>query len=103
MPVVGSTSHWLSDPGEQPQLRQLTVAELLEEAAAKWPEREAIIYSAYDDLGIAARWSFEELRTRARDVARAMIASGLERGERVGICATNRPEWLLVQFGAHAL
>ena len=100
MPVVGSTSHWLPDPGEQPQLRQITVAELLEEAAAKWPEREAIVYSAYDDVGIAVRWTFRELRERARDVGRAMVASGLQRGERVGIWATNRPEWLLVQFGA---
>src|SRR5258708_23637746 len=29
-----------------------------------------------------------------------MVASGLTRGERVGIWATNRPEWLLVQLGA---
>lgn len=100
MPVVDSTSHWLPDAGEQPQLRQITVAELLEEAAAKWPEREAIVYSAYDDLGIAVRWTFRELRERARDVGRAMVASGFQRGERVGIWATNRPEWLLVQFGA---
>ena len=100
MPVVERTSHWVPDPNEQPPLRHITVAELLEEAAAKWPEREAIVYSAYADLGIAARWSFQELRERARDVARAMVASGLERGERVGIWATNRPEWLLVQFGA---
>jgi acyl-CoA synthetase (AMP-forming)/AMP-acid ligase II len=98
--VVDSTSHWLPDAGEQPQLRQITVAELLEEAAAKWPEREAIVYSAYDDLGIAVRWTFRELRERARDVGRAMVASGFQRGERVGIWATNRPEWLLVQFGA---
>jgi acyl-CoA synthetase (AMP-forming)/AMP-acid ligase II len=100
VPVVDSTSHWLPDPGEQPQLRQITVAELLEEAAAKWPEREAIVYTAYDDVGIAVRWTFRELRERARDVGRAMVASGLQRGERVGIWATNRPEWLLVQFGA---
>jgi acyl-CoA synthetase (AMP-forming)/AMP-acid ligase II len=100
VPVVDSTSHWLPDAGEQPQLRQITVAELLEEAAAKWPEREAIVYSAYDDLGIAVRWTFRELRERARDVGRAMVASGFQRGERVGIWATNRPEWLLVQFGA---
>jgi acyl-CoA synthetase (AMP-forming)/AMP-acid ligase II len=100
VPVVGSTSHWLPDPGEQPQLRQITVADLLEEAAVKWPEREAIVYSAYDDVGIAVRWTFRELRERARDVGRAMVASGLQRGERVGIWATNRPEWLLVQFGA---
>jgi acyl-CoA synthetase (AMP-forming)/AMP-acid ligase II len=100
MPVIDNKSHWLPDPDEQPALRQITVADLLEEAAAKWPEREAIVYSAYDDLGIAARWSFQELRERAREVGRAMVGSGLERGERIGIWATNRPEWILVQLGA---
>jgi acyl-CoA synthetase (AMP-forming)/AMP-acid ligase II len=100
VPIVERTSHWLPDPREQPPLLRLTVADLLDEAAARWPAQEAIVYSAYDDLGIAVRWTFQELRERAREVGRAMVASGLQRGDRVGIWATNRPEWLLVQFGA---
>jgi acyl-CoA synthetase (AMP-forming)/AMP-acid ligase II len=100
MPVTGNISHWRPDPGEQPPLRELTVAALVEEAAAAWPDREALVYSAYDDLGISARWTFAELRERSREAGRAFIASGFERGERVGIWATNRPEWVLVQLGA---
>jgi acyl-CoA synthetase (AMP-forming)/AMP-acid ligase II len=100
MPVSGNLSHWLPDPEEQPPLRDITVAELLEEAAARWPDREALVYSAYDDLGISARWTFAELRERSREAGRAFLASGFERGERVGIWATNRPEWVVVQLGA---
>ena len=100
MPVSGGISHWLPDPDGQPPLRDLTVAALVEEAAAAWPDREALVYSAYDDLGISARWTFAELRERSREAGRAFIGSGFERGERVGIWATNRPEWVLVQLGA---
>ena len=100
MPLPGNISHWLPDPDEQPPLRDLTVAALVEEAAAAWPDREALVYSAYGDLGISARWTFAELRERSREVGRAFVGAGFERGERVGIWATNRPEWVLVQLGA---
>jgi fatty-acyl-CoA synthase len=93
-------SHWVPEVGEEPALRDLTVGGLLDEAADRWPDHEAVVFSAYEDLGIAARWSFAELRERARRVGRALIASGIEPGERVGIWATNVPEWLELQFGA---
>jgi fatty-acyl-CoA synthase len=93
-------SHWVPDPNEAPALRDLTVAGLLDEAVEKWPDHEAVVFSSYDDMGIAARWSFAELCRRARRVGRALIASGIEPGERVGIWATNIPEWLELQFGA---
>ncbi len=93
-------SHWVPEPGEEPPLRDLTVGALLDEAVAQWPEREAIVFSAYEDVGIAARWTYAELAQRARRVAKALIASGIEPGERFGIWATNVPEWLELQFGA---
>ncbi|MBS1880620.1 MAG: AMP-binding protein, partial [Actinobacteria bacterium] len=93
-------SHWLPEPGVGPPLRDLTVGALLDEAVARWPDREAVVFSAYEDLGIAARWSYAELEARARRVGRALIAAGIEPGERFGIWATNIPEWLELQFGA---
>lgn len=101
MGVLGEgVSHWVPSDGDQPPLRELTVGQLLDASAARWGDAEAIVYSAYDDLGIRERWSFAELRERSHAVARAFIADGFEPGERVGVWATNRPEWLLVQFGA---
>jgi acyl-CoA synthetase (AMP-forming)/AMP-acid ligase II len=93
-------SHWVPDPDEEPELRELSVGDLLDEAVEKWPDREALVFSSYEDIGIAARWSFAELRERARRVGRALVASGIEPGERLGIWATNIPEWLELQFGA---
>jgi fatty-acyl-CoA synthase len=100
MAIREGLAHWVPDPDEEPPLRDLTVAALLDEAVERWPDAEAIAYVAYDDMGISERWSFAELRSRARAVARAFIADGFEAGDRVGVWATNRPEWLLTQFGA---
>jgi fatty-acyl-CoA synthase len=101
MPLAApGTSHWIPTPGEEPELRDLTVGGLLDEAVERWPDNEAIVFSSYEDMGIAARWTFAELRERARRVGRALIASGIEPGERFGIWATNIPEWLELQFGA---
>jgi acyl-CoA synthetase (AMP-forming)/AMP-acid ligase II len=93
-------SHWVPDPSEEPELRDLTVGCLLDESADRWPDQEAVVFSSYEDLGIAARWTYAELRERARRVGRALIASGIEPGERFGIWATNIPQWLELQFGA---
>ena len=93
-------SRWVPAAGEEPELRELTVGGLLDEAVQKWPDHEAIVFSAYEDVGIEARWTFAELRERARRVGRALVASGIEPGERFGIWATNVPEWLELQFGA---
>jgi fatty-acyl-CoA synthase len=93
-------SRWLPEPGAEPALRDLTVGALLDEATRKWPDQEAIVFSAYEDLGVSARWTYAELGERARRVGRALIASGIEPGERIGIWATNLPEWLELQFGA---
>ena len=38
---------------QAPALRDLTVGGLLDEAAQKWPDHEAVIFSAYEDVGIA--------------------------------------------------
>ena len=93
-------SYWVPDPDEPAQLRDLTVGGLLDEAAAEVPDREAIVFSAYDDVGISVRWTYAELRDRARRVAGALMASGIEKGDRIGVWATNLPEWMELEFGA---
>jgi fatty-acyl-CoA synthase len=98
--AAAGISHWLPDPSALPPMSELTVGGLLDRAAGQWPDREAIVYSSYEDVGIGARWSFGELRERARRAGRALIASGVEAGDRVAIWATNVPQWLELQFGA---
>src|ERR1700761_8378559 len=93
-------SRWPPDPNAEPPLRDLTVGGLLDEAVEKWPDQEAIVFSAYEDLGVSARWTYTEFAERARRTGKALIASGIEPGERIGIWATNLPEWLRLPMGA---
>ncbi len=93
-------ARWVPDPDATPPLVEGTVGGLLDDAIGRWPDSEAVVFSAYEDLGVSARWSFAELGERARRVAKALIASGIEPGEAFGIWATNLPEWLELQFGA---
>jgi fatty-acyl-CoA synthase len=44
------------------------------------------------------RWTYAELAARVQQVARALVASGLEPGDRIGIWAPNCSEWVLVQY-----
>ena len=84
---------YLSGSGGPP-LRGRTVAEVLDMAAEKWPEKDALVVL---DQGI--RWSWQELRDRARALAAGLLNAGLNPGDRIGMLAPNRAEWLLVQFG----
>lgn len=90
-------SWWPSHPGPV-ALEDLTVTELLDQAAAEAPDHEAVVVSAYADEGFNVRWSYADLARRADAVARALIGLGVEPGEPVAICAPNIPDWLVCEF-----
>ncbi|MBM3806891.1 MAG: AMP-binding protein [Acidimicrobiia bacterium] len=73
--------------------RDLPVGRLLTQLAAVLPDHEALVYS---DRGL--RWTFAQLEAEARLIARGLIASGVQRGDRVAVWATNVPEWIVLQF-----
>src|SRR5262245_37974271 len=75
------------------QYRDITVGALLTRLAETLPNNEALVYS---DRGL--RLTFAELESEARLIARALMACGVERGERVALWATNVPEWVTLQF-----
>ena len=78
-----------------PPLLGLTVSEVLDQAAARWPDKDALIV-----VNQQVRWTWKELRERARALAAGLLTTGLQPGDRIGMLATNRAEWLLVQFGS---
>jgi fatty-acyl-CoA synthase len=84
-----------SHGGGGPPLLGVTVSGVLDEAAANWPDHDALIVA---DQGV--RWSWSELRERSRKLAAGLLAAGLKSGDRIGMLAPNRAEWLLAQFGS---
>lgn len=77
-----------------------TLGGFLRELAERWNAREAI---AFDDPlrdGARISWSYALLLVEAEAVARALVAAGIGKGERVGILFGNRPEFVSAFFGA---
>jgi fatty-acyl-CoA synthase len=72
-----------------------TIGQALDDAAAIWGERPALI-----DRGTGTRWTWKQLRDEADAFAAGLLALGLKPGERIGIWSLNRAEWALTQFAA---
>lgn len=67
--------------GDTPLLG-VTVGQLLDTAARRWPDHDALIVV---DQGV--RWNRREQRERARDFAAGLLALGPEPGDRIGMLA----------------
>ncbi len=86
------TTSYASGPDAPPRLEH-TIGVALREAAARWPDQEAIVSR---HQGVRLTW--REFLARAEDVAAGLLALGVEPGERVGVWAPNCVEWTLAQF-----
>ena len=76
-------------------LRFMTIAQLLDRAVARHGARDAAVFCAE-----RRTLSWYDLQRGADEVAAGLLALGIRRGNRVGIWAPNRSEWLLAQFGS---
>jgi fatty-acyl-CoA synthase len=83
---------YVSGAGSEPLLYK-TVGAVLEEAAARWGEREALVVRHQN-----VRWTYRELDQAADRLAAGLIHLGLVPGDRIGIWAPNRYEWIVTQF-----
>lgn len=70
-----------------------TIGRNLDRTVAAWPDREALV-----DVPSGRRWTYAEFAADVDELARALMASGVAKGDRVGIWAVNCPEWVLVQY-----
>ncbi|GAA4868160.1 AMP-binding protein [Serinicoccus chungangensis] len=77
----------------EPPLLEQTIGDNLDETAHRHPDREALV-----EVSTGRRWTYAELVGDVNLVARALVASGVRTGDRVGIWAPNCAEWTLVQL-----
>ena len=75
-------------------LLEQTIGDNLDATARAHPDREALV-----EAQPGRRWTYAELVADVGRIARAFVASGVRRGDRVGIWAPNCAEWTLVQLG----
>jgi fatty-acyl-CoA synthase len=72
-----------------------TIGANLDRIIASHPDREAVVVPHQ-----GVRWTYAEFGARVERVARALVANGLEPGDRLGIWAPNCAEWVLVQYAS---
>jgi fatty-acyl-CoA synthase len=76
----------------------LTIGDLFDRTVAQFPDNEALV-SRHQGL----RYTYRQLRVEVDRCARALIALGVEKGQRVGIWAPNCAEWTITQFATAKL
>ncbi|HUG44574.1 MAG TPA: AMP-binding protein [Acidobacteriota bacterium] len=74
-----------------------TIHELLDRAAARFPERTALQVKRGKEW---ARFTYAEVRSQARDVGKKLLSVGLKKGDRVVLFSENQPEWGICYLGA---
>ena len=75
------------------QLREITLGDMLQESIERYPENEAVVYVDRD-----FRMTYREFGGLVDDMAKGLLALGVQKGEKVAVWATNVPHWIALQF-----
>jgi fatty-acyl-CoA synthase len=90
--MTATNRSYASGASEKPLLG-VTIGDLFDQIVARYPDNEALV-SRHQGL----RYSYRSLKTVVDQGARALLALGVAKGERVGIWAPNCAEWAITQF-----
>ena len=70
-----------------------TIGDMLDLQAERFADRDALV-----NVETAERFTYTGFRDEVERVARGLMALGIQRGQHVGIWATNYSQWVLTQF-----
>ena len=73
------------------------LGELLEIAAQKFPNTEALIYSHQPDIK-NIRWTYKYLNEMSTTLARGFLDAGFGPGDTIAVWGPNHPEWILIEY-----
>ena len=73
--------------------REATLGQLLDEVTSKYPDNDAVVYV---DRNYRQTW--KEFSKTVDDIAKGLMAMGVQHGEKVALWATNVPHWVALQF-----
>ena len=74
-------------------LLEQTIGDRFDETVGRFGDLEALVVRHQN-----VRWTYTELDQRVEQLARGLIAAGVQVGDRVGVWSPNRYEWVLAQF-----
>src|SRR5580765_7102713 len=96
-PMAPNSWSYTSGTSDVPLLG-LTIGDMFDETVARFPDNEALV-SRHQGL----RYTYRQLQVEVDRCARALIALGVDKGQRVGIWAPNCAEWTITQFATAKL
>jgi fatty-acyl-CoA synthase len=89
---MSHTLSYTSSTSDKPLLG-ITIGDMFDQTVEQYPDHEALI-SRHQNL----RYTYRQLQGEVDTCARALMALGVQKGERVGIWAPNCAEWAITQF-----
>ena len=89
--AISGLSHTLG-PAHIPLLEK-TIPQMLKETVAKFATSDAVIFPEY-----GSPWNWQTFDRLVDALAIGLTQLGIQKGDRVGIWAPNRPEWILTQY-----
>ncbi len=78
---------------ETPVLQSLTLGQILDRAVHNYPDNDAVVYYDRD-----YRLTYRQFGDLVDQVAKGLMALGVQKGEKVAVWATNVPYWVTLQF-----
>jgi fatty-acyl-CoA synthase len=90
MPATGNSYF---HRGGDPPLLGVTIAEQFAGIVKRFPDKEAVV-----SMPQGRRLSYAQFADSVDELARGLLAIGFNKGDRIGIWATNNVEWLLLQI-----
>ena len=90
-PATPAPSHAVGET--EPPLLEETIPDNLDATVARFGDREALV-----DVAQGIRWTYAEFGAEVDRLARALLAAGVAKGDRVGIWAPNCAQWTVVQY-----
>ena len=92
--ALGPMNSYLHGTSATPLLGD-TIGANLQRTVERFPEHEALVVRSQ-----GYRATYRQLWDETTVLARALLASGVRKGDRVGIWSPNRFEWVITQFAS---
>ena len=77
------------------ELTTKTIGQFMEHWAETTPNKEFLVYSDRD-----LRFTYKQFNERVDNLAKGLLAIGVKKGDKVGIWATNVPDWLTFLYAS---
>ncbi|MET9267356.1 AMP-binding protein [Amycolatopsis sp. NPDC004079] len=92
MPDAPALPSYASGTSSVPLLGD-TIGDNFDRTVAAFGDRDALV-----DREAGTRWTYRELAAEVDTLAHGLLASGIGKGDRVGIWSPNRAEWTFLQY-----